>query len=725
MKKLQNILLSILITTGIYGQSGLDAGIISPLNLNVKMTVSSGENAEFIRDGNTDTFWESDNPLPNNFIGSNEQNVFLDDRNFEVLGDNNKYLMAFDGNTDTRVNINKKALHIKLYNNQALKFLVLKFSISDDLHIEFKFANGKSQRNTFNQQQNYSLQTVNIESNSVVKEIILVSRNPFELFELAAVDSDIVEKITFEFPQIVEIGVIMSNHLNWEGVDSIILMYSNDSVNWLKMKNLMPRAVAKVALRIDPAIYARFLKIEIYLRPIPYNKASYREFAVYDRYGLFGKPPEARPTGNSWGESFGINAIWGWGYGVPSSKLTSGQGSAKFNKITTQARNYHRIDWDIDKPGSNAEFILRENIPEDSLHNKWLNWKQEYGVWRRNGMYIDACILFNNEYFPEQNWTSPFSQGKLYARQFAGFFGRKNMVSMVEIGNEPWDYSKRVYSGILNGMAEGFSDSPFHIKVLPCGLQAFDKYSVNNNYLPDFVSRGTKIDGLNTHIYSYIFDDEGNRRAINPEDPRSETWSVNNLRNWAISNNFPNNIYVTEFGFDSEGGGEDCTHTNCISEFEQAIFGFRQAMIFYRLGVEKFYWYFYANVDWNSIMHNRSGLVSSYSAGFHEKLSFKTFQRAFSLLKDLYFKELVSENDDLYCYALADKNGLTKALVAWRPTSDKHEIYKWVEIQRNYKIKEVTDITNPSKSISYKREVNKIKISLSGAPVIIQLRDGH
>ncbi len=722
MKKLLNIFLSMIIASGAYAQPDLDAGIINPLNINAKMRVSSGVNAEFIRDGHTDTFWESDNPLPVNFIGAKGQNLFLDDGNFEVLGDNNKYMMAFDGNTDTRVEINQKALHIKLYNNRPLKFLVLKFNTTDDLNIEFKFSDGKSQMNTLGPQQNYSLQTINLENNSVVKEIILKSESLYELFELAAVDSDIEEWISFEFPQTVEIGIIMSNHLNWDGVDSISLLYSNDSVNWLKLKNLRPKAVATIALRINPAVYARFLMIKIYLMPLPYNKASYREFAVYDRYGLFGKAPKASSSNNSWGDSFGVNGIWGWGYCVPSSKLNPRQGPAKFSKITSQARNYHRIDWDIDKPGNTPEFISREK-GTDSLNNKWLNWKEEYGVWRKNGMDIDACILFNNEYFPEKNWISPYSQGKLYAGQFAGFFGRKGTISLVEIGNEPWDYSKDVYSGILRGMTEGFSESPYNIKVLPCGLQAFDKYSYSNNYLPDFVLPGTKADGLNAHIYSYIFDDDGKRSAISPEDPRSETWSVNNLREWALSNNFPNNIYVTEFGFDSDGGGEDCTHSNCISEFEQAIYAFRQAMIFYRLGVEKFYWYFYANVDWNSIMHNRSGLLSSYSAGFREKLSFKAFKTAYPILKDLYFKEVITENDDLYCYALSDKNGTTRALVAWRPTSDKHNILKWVEIPHNYMIKNVIDITNPSKSVSYKREVNKVKISLSGTPIIIQLRD--
>jgi hypothetical protein len=159
-----------------------------------------------------------------------------------------------------------------------------------------------------------------------------------------------------------------------------------------------------------------------------------------------------------------------------------------------------------------------------------------------------------------------------------------------------------------------------------------------------------------------------------------------------------------------------------VSELEQAIFGLRQAMIFYRLGVEKFYWYFYADVDWESIMHNRSGLCSAYKNGFQKKLSFHAFEFVFKHLGNLYFSGVVNETDDYYCYSFSDKDGNTKALIAWRPTSTGHKKTKWVEIPFAAQVKSINSVVEPDKNISYKREARKLKIALSGVPVVVMLR---
>lgn len=719
-----SIILLLLLLLGITAKSQIspDAGLIVPYTQNAILTVSSGINKEFIRDGNSESFWESNNPLPNNFISSNEQNFFLKTENFEVVGNHNNYLLAFDGNTDSKSDIKMGKTEIKLFTNKSIKFLSLKLNLSDSLLLNLHFNDGTIKKVKYTPTSNYQLQSIEINNKSALKNITLESNSDYQLFELAAVESELVEWVNFEFDKAVEIGYISSKHLNGDGVISIEVLYSNNSRDWKKICILNPSAVATVPTLLIPEVFAKYLRIRFVLKPIPYNKAVLRDFAAYDGFGPFGKPSKSIPANKTWNESMGVNAIWGWGYGVASSLLKNDSGSKKFSRIGKLARSYHRLDWDISNAGDLPDFIRREQN-DDSLLSKWLNWKEEYGIWHNNSMATDACILFNNDYFHENKWLQPYSQAKTYGKQFGDFFVNQNqLVKTVEIGNEPWGYSKTKYLDILKGMADGLNEVAPKLIVLPCGLQAFDSHPENNNYLSDYLDADVNVDGLNTHIYSYIMDELGTRVAINPEDIRSETWSVNNLKTWAKANDFPEDIYVTEFGYDSDGGGDDCIHSNCISEFEQAIYGIRQAMIFYRLGVKQFYWYFYANVDWISIMHNRSGLVSSYKSGFQEKLSFKSFEYLNKSIGNLYFADILLENKDVYCYSFADASGKIKALVAWRPTSENHKETKWVELPLNDNIKSINLVDDSTKEVSYKREINKLKIALSGVPAIVFLR---
>jgi len=703
-------------------QPNRDAGIIEPFTMTAEITVSSGINPENVRDGKGDTFWESASALPHEFIGERDRNLFLDLANFDIVGNNNSYQLAFDGNTDSKAEFKANNTEIKLYYRQAIKFFSLKFNTTDTLFIVFHFEDNSIMEKVFTGDGNYTLHSIEIQNSKVLKSINLHSKSPYQIFELAALGYKLTEWVQFEFNEVKEIGYIQSRHLNWAGIDSIQVLFSNNGTDWNLMNSLNPTAVAPVSILVEPAIYTRFIKVNFYLAPLAYNKANLREFACYNRFGPFGKPAAAKSSNNSWSESFGINTIWGWGYGIPSVMLKNGKGAETFSSLSSQARSYHRLDWDIESPGNTPGFMEQQK-QTDSLYNKWLNWKEEYSLWIKSSFSVDACILFNEDYFPSKNWTSAYLQAQKYGREFAEFFNKNNkLVEIIEVGNEPWEYNKSVYRDILNGMAVGIKSKTSELKVLPCGLQAFDKYSELNNYLPEFVTENTNIDGINTHIYSYYQNDAGLRLATNPEDPRSETWSVNNLKVWALANNFPNKIYVTEFGYDSDGGGGDCVHSNCVSELEQAIYGLRQAMILYRLGVEKFYWYFYADVDWESIMHNRSGLISAYKNGFQKKLSFHTFEFVYQNLGDLYFSGIVSENDDLYCYSFSDNNGNTKALVAWRPTLSEHKKTKWVEIPFSAQVKSISSVVEPDKSISYKRETHKLKIALSGVPVVVMLR---
>ncbi len=201
-------------------------------------------------------------------------------------------------------------------------------------------------------------------------------------------------------------------------------------------------------------------------------------------------------------------------------------------------------------------------------------------------------------------------------------------------------------------------------------------------------------------------------------------WSVNNLFKYSEFNLNSLPVYVTEFGYDSEGGGDDCVHSVCISEELQAIYGIRMSLILYRLGVNEFYWYYYANVDGDSFLHNRSGLLSSYSKGMQIKKSFIAFETLQKHIGDMVFTGILSETNDLYVYSFEDKTNNTKALVAWIPTSGNHLKSEWVDIVHEYRASTTIPVieTEKYKVTGFVNTVDGTRVNLCGIPVIIYIQ---
>ena len=208
--------------------------------------------------------------------------------------------------------------------------------------------------------------------------------------------------------------------------------------------------------------------------------------------------------------------------------------------------------------------------------------------------------------------------------------------------------------------------------------------------------------------------------AVNPEDPRSAVWSMANLLRFRDKNLPGKPIYITEFGFDSNGGGENCTHSECVTEKEQAIYGIRMAMILWRLGARQFYWYYFANVAYSSFLHNRSGLTGSYNTGFREKLSFKAFAFLQQKIGPYHFVRIIREDHDVYAYLLKDYATGSNIIIAWRPTASHHLVQQPEEFSVPEKVSKINSIFN-NKNVSF-RETNRVlRINLSGVPVLIYL----
>lgn len=708
-------------------QWNANAGLINSNIVNTKIEVSSGTNKAAIVDGNLQSYWESTSPLPENYIKNNKLNVFLNHDKYIIKSNINNIVNAFDGIVSTNAKIIDGKFDIRFKKPEQLYLLSVKINTADTVWIIVSTLN-KTLKFSYVQSENYSLASFELPRDSDVKSISLKCRTQFEIYEIAGLSSIPTEDVIFDMGKVKPIGWISSRHYNGDGVVSISVLISDNKVDWVKIASLNPLSTAYVPHIIKPEVRARYIKVKFVLIPRLYQKAKLLEFDVYDSYGPYGKPQKAQMAKNTYAQSFGIVAIWGWGYDVYSDRLSNKQGPGLYIKVAKLARNYHSLDWDIKKPGDNPGYAEMK-LGKGTMASAWLNWDREYSVWKAVGYNIDACIMFNNQYFNDTLWHNTKKEAMYYGKQFALHFSKNtSLITMVEVGNEPWEYSKKVYRNILAGMSKGLSQNADRLTILPCATQAYSTSSDLDNYISNFLdlSNTRFISGLNTHIYSYTFNDNGNRIAVNPEDIRSEVWSISNLQRFSAANlrNMP--IYVTEFGYDSDGGGDDCTHDVCISEFEQAIYGTRMTLILYRLGVSEFYWYYYADVDYKSFMHNRSGLTSSYSKGMHKKMLFHSFELLQELLGSFYFHNIIMENDEAYVYAFSDSLEHVRRVVAWLPTSKDHAIRKWVSFPCSGNIDTIISLADSRDNVGqipYSKTANgDLNISLSGVPVVILLK---
>lgn len=712
--------LCLLIIQTTYAQWNPDAGLIIPFTKTAKTTTTSGDNYSNITDGNIHTYWESSNPLPENYIKRNDLNIFLNKSIFEsnITGSQN----AFDGILSSKTTISSGNFVLSFNNPQKIQLISIKLNTADSVHIAISTNSGKI-NHTFSTSENYKLNEIKIDSSLNISSIAIYSDSSFDIFEIAALFNTPSESITFDFGTNVDIGWLTSRHYNGEGVLQIKVLTSSNQINWNPIASLNPNNTSPIYHLISPSVTARYLKIVFLLNPSNYQKAKLHEFEIYNSYGPYGKPATPKPSRNTWAESFGIVGFWGWGYNLHSDELPTTTGPNTFIKVAHLARNYHNIDWDIKMPGNNPDY-QKMTANKGTNANKWINWQREYNSWVKAGFKIDASILFNNQYFPDTLWKNTFDEAYSYGNHFAEYFCKTNkLITEIEIGNEPWNYSKATYRNILAGMSEGIYQTLTPVTILPCASQSYDKHSDYGNYISDYInsSNSKYLNGLVSHTYAYIFNNNGDRIAVNPEDPRSEVWSVNNMQRFSMANLSSLPVYVTEFGYDSKGGNDECTHSVCISEFEQAIYGTRMALLLYRLGVKEFYWYFYANVENSSFIHNRSGLTSSYSSGFIKKLAFFAFEKLQTQIGNLYFQGIISESKDIYAYKFADEKGEIKKVILWTPTNDNHNKKTWVEIPFSWDIIDADNLINNDKNQKpeYVRGVNNLKINICGSPIIL------
>jgi serine/threonine-protein kinase ATR len=196
------------------------------------------------------------------------------------------------------------------------------------------------------------------------------------------------------------------------------------------------------------------------------------------------------------------------------------------------------------------------------------------------------------------------------------------------------------------------------------------------------------LDGINIHAYSYVTQGNGKRKAVHPEHPSSTFWEILNAIRWRDTNMPGKKIYLSEWGWDSDGGGEECTHDECVSEQAAASYAVRAALIALRLGIERTTWFFYANENQASSLYSRSGLTASKSQGFAKKRTFHALQALVAQAGGCYFDKIIREDETAWVYQFADKYGNPNAIVSWRPVDGDQTEKLELELKTNLVISE-------------------------------------
>ena len=673
-----------------------NAGVIPSYTEGAIISVTSNKNdINKIIDDDPSTAWQSAAPLPDGFIKNNSQNILLgktpaskgitrtNDINNAVDGDLNN--MAF-----VHANSGSRAFSIPV-NNSNLFSVSIKCQAKSDIKISAKKTTGKEELiGIYSKNDNFQLIRFEKEIKKV-KELLIQSENDFGIFEIAALASPPKESVIFDFNSPKKIGVV--NAKCWAGENaakSTIVYTSNDLKNWSKAVELNPNSTHVQLIGFQERM-ATYLKVEHTLLPKDWNKVYFWEIKIYDKNGPFGQKPIANTGAVSIWELLGVNGYWSWGTDKYSFLLGKEEGPRRYSPIASHARNYHDMTWDINEPDKSIDFSKMKS--EGTVAKEWLDWDKEYKEWVVADLDVQASLQFYR--FKSDEWKRPYQSAYQYTRAFVKHFGAKNgngFVCTIEAGNEPWQYPADVYQKILMGMLDGANAVDPGMEVFPCALQAYNPaaeyFGIFKNYIGARISKeaAAKLNGVNVHAYSYVTSKEGKRIGVHPEHPQSTFWEINNMVRWRDYNMPGKKIYLSEWGWDCGGGGEDCIHSECVSEKAAAAYAVRGAIIAGRLGVERATWYYYANEKMPSSLYTRSGLTSSINAGFQKKKVFNNLEALVRKAGDGYFLKVLREDESVWAYLYGDKFGNPKYIIAWLPLKSEKEERASVKFTFPYQI---------------------------------------
>ncbi|MEM7112852.1 MAG: discoidin domain-containing protein [Chloroflexota bacterium] len=655
-----------------------DAGLaVSWTKTAVLSATSTGTNLADAIDGDPNTSWQSGACLPTGYRARADLNSLLNACDSGLCASSSSDPEeAVDASVYTAatvpVDVSGEAwLEVTLPTAQSLTAIGLRFITTADLELTAVFATDSQSLATFTPADNYSDLRLDAPAQAVHK-LRLSSSTSFTLTEFSVLAEPCFEAVTFDLGEVREIGWLVTRH--WAGgqATETVLQLSNDNQSWTDVGTVDPDSLSFTTTVLEPTQTARYIRVRHEMLPNDWAKTYVWEVDAYDANGKYGPAPTAVLNPHSFADLLGVNGIWGWGHNAYSDSLAAGEGPTLFNQWASHARNYHNLRWDITDPDHTPDYETMAAGGGTEAH-WWLNWDREYGAWTGADLELDASFQFSG--VDEADWDTPYQSAYDIGYAFASHFGPTHgtgHLTTLEVGNEPWDYSPALYRDILLGMSSGAKAADPNLQIMPGAFQAdtLDPPTASGgNYLGTRLTEATAahVDILNAHHYSYIHEAGGTRTAVYPEHPLSSFHAIRNMIRFRDHNMPGKPIYLTEWGWDSDGGGEDCAFSECVSEQAQALYAIRGALLMARNGIDRLTWFFYANSQNCATLYCRSGVVASSDTDFAPKRSFTAFKAFVQTLGDRHFVGVLREDEIAWIYLLGDADGTPTHLVAWRP----------------------------------------------------------
>ena len=695
---------------------------VKPIRPIAFLSSSSASSANKVADRSTSTFWQSGICYPTGYVQYPHVNILSgvcasgSSCRMSTTSGTPSYVSATDMDTGTSVGVSlvSGSAYFEITLPSATSLRAVTFKVSSTSVRLFGVVLGTNAKMYLsNVLTAYSSVNVDLSQNAsrsgvVFSVLRLESSSSFSVFELSARSGPCSEFVGLDLGSVQSVSGVSIRHLagsNTAGlVSSTVYEGSADGSSWVSLAPsldpLDPQLAGVLDVEIYPLRQLRYVRVRHVLAELASTKVMLWEISVWDSNGPYGSLGAASPNPVSFRDLIGVNGIWGFGRNSYSSSLSVVNGPYRYSKMSSHARNYHNWIWDTTDPDTTPDYdhmVLAGSVdfgsipgPSDSaLNQKWLNWDNEYSTWRSSGLKVEASIQFTPSSFPQSVFNDPFKAGFNYGYAFARHFGRlrgTGDVSSIEVGNEPWisgmGYADaNFYRSVLSGMSQGAKSADPTMRVFPAAFG-----SLNDTLSRVGPQELSYLDGWNVHAYSWIQTPRG-RTGIHPEHSMSTINSVNSylrFRN-AVTPELP--VYLTEWGWDSAGGGEDCNppperagapaFPECVTEDAQALYAVRGALVLARKGLSRLTWYFYGNspvtaAQWDKSqgISARSGLTSSSAVGYQNKQALYALEGFIGAFGNLRFLSVIREDRDAYVYGLGPVNSnVTTHIVAWRPVS--------------------------------------------------------
>ena len=304
---------------------------------------------------------------------------------------------------------------------------------------------------------------------------------------------------------------------------------------------------------------------------------------------------------------------------------------ALYQPVTRLVRDYHGFDWDVGDDTSHATtFPFARNR---------VDWGAMYDAWKAAGCRIDAYVMF--EQAKTNAWKNLARDSYVYGRAFAEFFGKRQLVESIEIGNEPGKYPDAMYRSLLENAAAGIRAGDPQLKTVTCAMQAKPSgdYHKSVSLLPGLEKL---YDVINIHSYPFAELWPTWRRSF-PEDPKIDYLTdIQKLIDWRNAHAPGKEVWLTEFGYDAPTKPQGKAG---VSDRQQAQYIVRSYLLFSAMDLGRAYLYWF-NDDDQPTLHAASGLTRHYQP----KPAFHAVAHLLATLGDYRFSRVVQKTGELYVY---------------------------------------------------------------------------